>query len=73
MIFATKATEKRFRLIMDEYQDSYLEPLTMEAFEMVKRIFFFILFFVTIKNEVLRSGNLTPFFYHRFQDIGQHA
>ncbi|KAG0049537.1 DNA ligase (ATP) [Gryganskiella cystojenkinii] len=33
MLFATRETEKQFRLIMDEFNDSYLEPLTMEAFE----------------------------------------
>ncbi|KAF9584012.1 DNA ligase (ATP) [Lunasporangiospora selenospora] len=33
MLFATKKTENQFRMIMDEFEDSYTEPLTMEAFQ----------------------------------------
>ncbi|ORZ16003.1 ATP dependent DNA ligase domain-domain-containing protein [Lobosporangium transversale] len=33
MLFTTKETEKQFRLIMDEYKDSYTEPLTAEGLQ----------------------------------------
>ncbi|KAG0257957.1 DNA ligase (ATP) [Mortierella polycephala] len=33
MYFATKETERQFRQIMDEYEDSYTEPLTIDAFQ----------------------------------------
>ena len=35
MLFTTKETEKEFRRIMDEYEDSYTEPLTTEALQEV--------------------------------------
>ncbi|KAF9102712.1 DNA ligase (ATP) [Mortierella sp. GBA35] len=33
MLFTTKETEKEFRQIMDEYEDSYTEPLTTETLQ----------------------------------------
>nr|BAS29984.1 DNA ligase 4 [Mortierella alpina] len=33
MLFTTKATEKQFRQIMDVYEDSYTEPLSMESLQ----------------------------------------
>ncbi|KAF9418489.1 DNA ligase (ATP) [Entomortierella beljakovae] len=33
MVFATKETEKQFRQIMDGFNDSYVEPLTMEGLQ----------------------------------------
>ncbi|KAI8596789.1 ATP dependent DNA ligase domain-containing protein [Dissophora ornata] len=33
MLFTTKETEKQFRQIMDEYEDSYFEPLTAEGLQ----------------------------------------
>ncbi|KAF9324147.1 DNA ligase (ATP) [Linnemannia elongata] len=33
MLFTTKETEKEFRLIMDEYEDSYTEPLSTGALQ----------------------------------------
>lgn len=35
MLFTTKETEKEFRLIMDEYEDSYTEPLSTGALQEV--------------------------------------
>lgn len=38
MLFTTKETESEFRLIMDEYEDSYTEPLSTGALQEVKLI-----------------------------------
>lgn len=35
MMFATTETEKQFREIMDEFEDSYTEPLTTEGLQEV--------------------------------------
>ena len=35
MLFTTKETESEFRLIMDEYEDSYTELLSTSALEQV--------------------------------------
>jgi hypothetical protein len=36
MLFTTKETESEFRLIMDEYEDSYTESLSAGALQEVK-------------------------------------
>ncbi|KAG0364633.1 DNA ligase (ATP) [Gamsiella multidivaricata] len=33
MMFATKETERQFRMIMDQYEDSYTEPLTLDGLQ----------------------------------------
>jgi hypothetical protein len=37
MLFTTSETEKEFRKIMDEYNDSYVEPLSAEEFQEVSQ------------------------------------
>lgn len=40
MLFTTKETEKEFRLIMDEYEDSYTEQLSSSALQEVLPLLF---------------------------------